>query len=139
MPMHPLEKIKRNNWPQIIDSIAQIIGDDAALKMFIRFAGRHLSIPITSLPDNVINETIGEEKYTLLIKGFGGEEILFPNGKLLVINVRNNEIVDDFLSGMKQCDIATKYDLTERHINTIINNHKDKNNPTTNKSRRSDL
>ena len=103
--MHPLEKIKRNNWPPIINGIAQIIGDDAALKMFIRFAGRHLSIPITSLPDNVINETIGEEKYTLLIKGFGGEEILFPNGKLLVINVRNNEIVDDFLSGMKQCDI----------------------------------
>lgn len=137
--MHPLEKIKSNNWPPIIDSIAQIIGDDAALKMFIRFAGRHLAIPTTILPDNDINKIIGEEKYAVLIKIFGGEQILFPNGKLLLINVRNNEIVNDFLSGMKQCDIATKYGLTERHINTIINKHKDKNNPTPNESRRSDL
>jgi len=52
---------------------------------------------------------------------------------------RNNEIVNEFLNGMKQCDLATKYGLTERHISTIINSHKDKNSPTTNKSRRRDL
>ena len=86
--MHPLETIKRNNWPPIIDDIAEIIGDDAALKMFIRFSGRHLFIPIRGLHNNNIEQTIGSEKSKLLSKEFGSETITFPNGKLLLLSIR---------------------------------------------------
>jgi hypothetical protein len=129
--MNPLAQIKRENWPELIDDLAEVIGDDAALKMFIRFSGRHLAVPKNSTvppsPLMIIKETIGEEKAVLLIKQFGGEDLKFPNGRLLLNNDRNNRIVEDYLSGMRQGDIATKYELSERHISTIINNHKDIN------------
>lgn len=115
----------------MIDDLAEIIGEDAALKMFIRFSGRHLSVPrtiiVTPAMITIIGETIGEEKAELLVKNYGGECLKFPNGRLILNNDRNNRIVDDFLNGMRQGDIATKYELSERHISSIINNHKDKN------------
>jgi hypothetical protein len=129
--MNPLAQIKRENWPELIDDLAEIIGEDAALKMFIRFAGRHLSVPRTIIVPpamiTIIKETIGEEKAELLVKNYGGEYLKFPNGRLILNNDRDNRIVEDYLSGMRQGDIATKYELSERRINTIINNHKDTN------------
>jgi Mor family transcriptional regulator len=126
--MHPLQQIKRANWPPLINQLAETLGDETALKLFIRFTGRHLAVPKNRIPGHVIDQTIGEEKTKLLIKQFGGEDLRFPNGRKLIINERNNKIVELFLDGMRQGDIATLYDLTERQINTIVNNHKDINN-----------
>lgn len=44
----------------------------------------------------------------------------FPNGKLMLIKSRNPEILKDWVNGMTQAAIATKYYLTERQINHII-------------------
>lgn len=130
--MNPLKQINRANWPELIKQLAEIIGDEAALKLFIRFSGRHLSVPKTRVRPSrpmieIIDETIGEENAKLLVRNFGGEYLKFPNGRLILNNDRNNRIVDDYLNGMVQGDIATKYELSERHISTIVNNHKDKN------------
>ncbi len=124
MNQDPLQKIRRADWPEVINDIAEIVGDEAALNLFIRFQGRHLVAPKTFIPNHVIVQTIGEEKAALFIGHFGGDHLKIPNGNKLLINLRNNEIIEDFVrGGMKQCDLATKYRLTDRHISTIINTH----------------
>jgi Mor family transcriptional regulator len=121
---HKLQRIKRENWPPLIKDIAAVIGDDAALKLFIRFAGRHLRIPKTSSHDQAIESTIGEEKAKRLFKIYAGEVIVFPNAFLILMKERNSQIAKEWDRGMKQCDIATKHQLTERRINEIIRKHK---------------
>ena len=120
--MHPLQQIKRSDWPTLIADIAEVIGDEAALNLFIRFAGRSLSVPQSCPPDHVIVLTIGEVKAALFCEAFRGECLVIPNGGKLLIKERNQAILKDYRDGMMQGDIATKYRLTTRQIINIINN-----------------
>lgn len=127
MTDHPLRQLKRTSWPELINRIAEVVGDEAALNLFIRFPGRHLVVPKTKIANHIISQTIGEEKFDLLRKAFAGEHLKIPNGRLLIINDRNNQIVEDFLNGKKICDLAADYNLCDRQISKIVNTHKDKN------------
>lgn len=120
--MHPLQQIKRSEWPSLIADIAEIIGDEAALKLFIRFAGRTLSVPTSCPSDHLIVLTIGEAKAALFCKTFKSECLMFPNGGKLLIKERNRNILKDYRNGMTQGDIATKYRITTRQIINILNN-----------------
>lgn len=121
--MHPLQTIPRKNWPVQVEDFAKVVGDEAAMALFIRFNGRHLTIPSKPPgPDHVLVETIGMEKTVLLCHAFGGpDEFNFPKGAYLLRRIRNENIKSDHAQGMKVCDIATKYDLTSRQIGSIIN------------------
>lgn len=113
---------ERHDLPLLIKQLADAIGEEAALKLFMRFKGRHLTIPLSIPPGHVIAETIGEDMAALLCKNFHGENLMFPKGDYLHRKRRDEQIMADWKSGMKQCDLATKYQLTERRISTIINN-----------------
>jgi hypothetical protein len=119
--MSDLRQIPRHDWPPLIKTIADAIGDDAAITLFVKFAGRHLRIPITSNPNHIIDQAIGSDKATILRRLFAGETITFPSGSLLLIKLRNKRIISDYQTGMIQADIATKYHLSERQINHIVN------------------
>lgn len=121
---HPLRKIPRKNWPQQVETLAEVIGEEAALNLFIRFNGRHLHVPITCPAGHLIEQTIGADKAGLLCKQFGGENFLFPKGAFLLMKIHNNNILSDWKAGMTQADIATKYDLSSRRIHTIISESK---------------
>ena len=60
--MHKLRKIPRESWPLLIMTIADAVGDEAAMTLFIRFSGRHLLIPKQPNPDHLIDRTIGYRK-----------------------------------------------------------------------------
>jgi hypothetical protein len=120
--MHPLTQIPRKNWPVQVDELAKVVGDEAAMALFIRFNGQHLSIPkVCPGPGHVIIETIGTEKAALLCKEYERGTIIFPRGAYLLRKIRNGNIKKDYKSGMKQGDIASKYQLTTRQIITILN------------------
>jgi hypothetical protein len=123
--MHPLRQLDRSYWPTLIHQIAEIIGNESALDMFIRFGGQRLTIPRNRSPEHPVDGLIGSEKAERLSKIFGREELLFPNGRLLLINLRNKQIVEAWLNGTKQADLAAAFNLTQRQINTIVNSHKD--------------
>lgn len=119
--MHKLQQLKRDNWPSLINDIAEMIGDEFAMSLFIKFAGRHFCVPITCPPGHVLESIIGAEKAKLFCKNFGGESLTFPNGRLLLIKERNRKIVAEYnKGGMTQGELATKYQLSERHIVTIV-------------------
>ena len=124
--MHKLRQIDRENWPSLIITISEAVGDEAAMTLFIRFSGRHLLIPKQPNPDHLIDRTIGTEKAALLRKRFAGEVITFPTGVNAMREIRDEKIIKDRRGGMFQADLATKYQLSERQINTIINRQKAK-------------
>lgn len=115
-----LQRIGKDNWPTRIQEIAEYIGEDLALTLFINYAGRHLAIPKIGTLDNSIESLIGDEAAQRLFYYFGGEVLQIPNGKQMLVDLRNPEIFKDWAGGMTQADIATKYHLTERQINKII-------------------
>jgi hypothetical protein len=119
-----LRHIDRATWPDLIKDIAVVIGDEAALNLFVRFAGRHLNVPSNAIAGHVIEETIGREAFALFAKGFGRCHLKIPGGYKLLLRDRNIKIVKDFQRGMKQCDLATKYELTDRQISKIVNTTK---------------
>ena len=127
-----LQRIGRDNWPLRIQEIAEYIGDDLALTLFINYAGRHLAIPLKASNDSVLENLLGKKAAKILFHTFGGEVVQFPNGKLMLIKSRNPEILKDWVNGMTQAAIATKYYLTERQINHIIfkQRSKSKRNPS---------
>jgi len=124
MNQNTLQQVNRADWPELIKEIAEVIGDEAALNLFIRFSGRHLNVPKKPIPNHMIEQTIGEEKFVLFVEHFGRELLKIPSGYKLLINIRNIKIVKDFLKGVKQCDLATKYKLTDRRISDIVNTTK---------------
>ncbi len=115
-----LQRIGRDNWPLRIQEISEYIGDYLALTLFINYAGRHLAIPLKATNDAVLENLIGDKAAKILFHTFGGEVLQFPNGRLMLIKLRNPEILKDWVGGMTQAAIATKYHLTERQINDII-------------------
>ncbi|OQW67464.1 MAG: hypothetical protein BVN35_20380 [Proteobacteria bacterium ST_bin11] len=125
--MHPLQQLPRKNWPAQVSDIAEVIGDEAAMALFIRFNGRHLGIPLTCPAGHLIEEIIGAEKAALLCKTFARETVLFPKGAYLLRKSRNQNIVEDWKNGMTQSDLATKYDMSSRNIFTIIDNYRTEN------------
>jgi len=116
-----LRDIDPTTWPDLIKEIAEVIGDEAALNLFIRFSGRHLNVPMNAIAGHVIEETIGREAFVLLARDFGGDSLKIPGGHKLLIRDRNIKIVKANLQGIKQCDLATQYKLSERQIGKIVN------------------
>lgn len=118
--MLSLNDINREDYPELINDIARVIGDEAAMTMFIRFNGRHLTVPAKCPPGHLIEETIGREKAKNFCREFEGETLNFPRGTLALRKARNQNIKADCEAGMLIADLATKYDLTERHIYNIV-------------------
>lgn len=119
-----LSQIPRKYWPKFISLIADVVGEEAAIELFLRFKGRHLAVPMACPPDHIIAQTIGAEKAALLCRRFSRETICIPKGANLSREIRNQNILADFLSGMNVCDIATKYDMTARNVSNITNQTK---------------
>jgi Mor family transcriptional regulator len=124
--MHPLLQIKRENWPQMLSDLAEVIGEDTTLKLFTRFAGRHLCVPETCPPGHLIEETIGAEKAAQLCQTYQRELLIFPTCALLLIKIRNQNMLADRQAGMRQCDIATKYQVSARTVCKIVGRRRDR-------------
>jgi len=119
-----LLKSNPDEWPEMVKEIAEVIGKESAIKLFIRFAGRHLCIPQKIPEGHIIEKTIGAERAELLRSHFRNDRLLFPTGASLIRKVRNKEIYEDHVSGVSIGDLSTKYRLTTRQISTILSNYK---------------
>lgn len=115
-----MHKIDRKDWPSLIIDMAQVIGEQAALAMLSRFAGRHLHIPKHNSSTGDIEAIIGIDKAKLLYHRYSGCCLSIPNCRGIFLKMRNQEIINDWSLGMAQGDMATKYQLSERRINQII-------------------
>jgi Mor family transcriptional regulator len=120
-----LRDIEHSLWPALIKDIAEFIGDDAALNLFVRFAGRHLIVPTRAISGHVIEQTIGRGAFVRMARNYGGDTLKIPGGHSLLIQDRNRKIAHDhYIAGVKICDLVAKYHLSDRQISKIVNTTK---------------
>lgn len=77
---------------------------------------------IDDLPEDMrtIAEVVGVQKTIELSDRFQGTTLYFPRLLSLRRKVRNSAIRSDYDNGLKPARLAAKYNLTERHIWTIL-------------------
>ena len=123
-----LKKIDQRCFPRLISELIQLIGFEPALKLFVNYSGSHLFIPLYKTTTGEIEQLIGDEAFIKLSLRYGSEVILLPNANKFIndqkIKIRDYAIFNDWKNGVTQRDIAVKYLLTERTINTIISKYK---------------
>lgn len=68
----------------------------------------------------LLTDAIGIEGAEKVISHFGGEVIYIPKDFATKLMVRNQEIVQEYNSGMSILDIASKHDLSDRRVQIIL-------------------
>lgn len=78
--------------------------------------------PLTSIQS--LLEVLDVENVYKLMLAYGGDTIFIPKMDKILVAVRNENIKNDFYSGISYSNLVTKYGLTDRHIKNIINGGK---------------
>ncbi|ATG89110.1 hypothetical protein [Methylomonas koyamae] len=92
LQVHPLQDAPKALWPELIQTIADVIGDEAALKMFISLNGRRFSVPRKCHETHFIVQAVGQEKAEILCRQFAGVLLDIPKGSYVLRRVRNSNI-----------------------------------------------
>lgn len=116
-----LKDLPKSLWPELIRTIADVIGDDAALMFFIKLNGRRFTVPIKCHGSHFIVDAIGQDKADALCQKFRGEQLSIPKGAHALRLIRNRNIIADWKSGIGLQDLVTKHGLCHRQISHIIN------------------
>jgi len=70
----------------------------------------------------IIGETLAEK----MIAQYKGQSLNLPRLSTLEIEKRKQAILADHQNGMSNRDLAMKYEMTERHIRSIVSSHNNK-------------
>lgn len=119
--------------PEAMEPVISAVGLKSTLELIDAFAGQVFTIP--KHPRGAgharfkrIEQTIGIDAALQLSANFGGERIAFPRLAILKRALRNQEIIRDFDEALKVMsaataanELATKYELTYRQIEMIVN------------------
>lgn len=84
-----------------------------------------MKLKISDLPpqfEDIANE-IGIDNAKILFREFGGTSVYFPTEKMVYKEARDREILAEFNGGNIK-DLASKYNMSESYIRSIINRHK---------------
>lgn len=98
-----------------LDRFADVIGEEAALRLSAHFGGRQLYVPHAPRPDSELVQVIGEECAEALAKHFGG---IFYSVPLEV--GKRARIVELRKTGEKIRAIAEELGCTERHVYNVL-------------------
>ena len=126
--LEELKKLDKRCFPKLISELINLIGFEPALKIFVNYSGGHLCIPLYKSTTGELEQLIGDEAFKKISLRYGSEVILLPSASKFIndqkIKIRDYAIFNDWKNGVTQRDIALKYSLTERTINTIISKYK---------------
>ena len=69
-------------------------------------------------------EVLDVENVYKLMSAYGGDTIFIPKMDKILIAVRNENIKNDFYSGISYSNLVNKYGLSDRQIKNILNGGK---------------
>lgn len=95
--------------------LAEIIGEEALIKLEERFGRSYLYIPVTPKPEIV--DAIGMEATQKLIAVYGSFDIYVP--RALLKKRRNAEIVQRINAGRSLTELAAEFRLSEKWLRQI--------------------
>ncbi len=96
------------------DELRETIGEQAAARLFERFGGRQIYVPVRSSDDHPIAREIGLRAAQALSARFGGEIIDVPNRK------RRELILELHETGMSAQQIAHRLQITRQWVHKVI-------------------
>jgi hypothetical protein len=102
-----------------LDQFADIIGEEAAVRLSVRYGGRRLYVPIDPPPGGDLAQLIGVKAAYLLARRFGGVSFEMPleRGKReRIIHLSNR--------GKTVREIAEIVGCTERHVKYVRAEHR---------------
>lgn len=106
--------------PKSIVRMAETIGWVAALKLIQCVPGRRMYVPSKLKADDFLVQMLGQEAADKLVKFAPGQEIFIPKAKRRLLAIRNARIVEDYNAGITVPELVSKYDLTDRHIYSLL-------------------
>ncbi|MGH8012834.1 MAG: helix-turn-helix domain-containing protein [Candidatus Binataceae bacterium] len=104
-----------NMRSSMLRELADLIGEEAALKLVAAFAGTRLYIPHLPQADEVLAQTIGVEAARKLAAAYGGDRVDVPNP-----TPRRLRIVELRSSGLSVDAIARALGCTRRRVFQVL-------------------
>lgn len=108
--------------PEIVQDLEKLVGITTALAIAKRWAGVHIHIP-KNVPDDDEHWLIriaGRSKAKKIIDVYCGETIVLPRCHLLLLQRRNQRLVEEYCGGKSARVLALEYSITERHVWRIL-------------------
>ncbi len=107
---------RRKRKVALIDSIREVVGDEAAAALVKSFGGRKLYVPIIARDTHAITQAIGTKASSLLSRShFGGEYIQVPSP-----SVRRGSIVELAAAGMRPSEISRKLGCSRQWVTRVL-------------------
>lgn len=106
----------------VIDQLIEAIGPNATLALVEAYPGTTQRLPaISNVSVHPFVAVIGETLLMGLVKSLGASrDIYIPRCQEGIRKKRDQEIVREYLAGVKVNDLALKYYLSDRHIWRIL-------------------
>lgn len=121
MTCSPSRETRRSDFPKNWRFIVDLIGIKPARRLIIKYSGKaKLYIPKTFSYDCEICLTLGAEAFRALQHAYSGDCISVPNLFSLDREKRNRSLVLLYTKGTPVASLARQFNLTERHIWTIL-------------------
>ena len=112
--------IKNNSTSQ---EILNLIGDEAFTRLCMVFGGTRLPIADSERSRQRLGVVVGEILAEKIIHHYRGEALDIPKLSSLEVAKRRQAIINDLAGGMSTKTAAIKYDMTQRSIRMIVNDH----------------
>ena len=126
--LEELKKLDKRCFPKRISDLIELIGFEPALKIYVNYSSSFLYIPLYKSTTGELEQLIGDEAFKKLSLRYAPEVIWMPSSDTLInsqkMKIRNSSIFNEWKNGALQRELAVKFSLTERTINTIISKYK---------------
>lgn len=110
----------RDKIPASLQEIAEVVGDDNAMKMVQAYGGTRVFVPQSVGAQHKLSTLLGFEQAKKLSRTFGGEPLTIARCTMLLKHRRNEEIRKKYDEGASVHELVREYGLTERRIYSIL-------------------
>lgn len=100
----------------LLQELVDCIGDDAAVKMVLRFGGLRLRVPKSIPAGHRLEVLLGAEACHSLARVFGGEQIELPVAEAWRTRMVRARIAQMAEAGLGTRDIAQRLGMTQRGV-----------------------
>lgn len=120
-----LNLIDETRLTDSIQTLADIIGMEAALLLVKRFSGVPLYIPSASAKEHTIANVIGQEAFEKLAGYFPHETIRLPKYDSVERQLAHQKVVSMKREGQSNREIALALNYTQRYVEMLVSEHRD--------------
>lgn len=115
-----MDSVLREKMPTSLQEIAEVIGDDDAMKLVHVHGGTRVFVPQKIGAQHKLATLLGFEQARRLSSIFGGEALTIVRCSKLLKHKRNEEIRKKYDDGVSVYTLVREYDLSERQIYSIM-------------------